>query len=343
MPDPRFFALHSPLTLADVARLTGARVKVGDEARRIAQASPLVLADDRSLSFLSDRRRLGELRQTRAAAVLVSAADAQEAPSGCAAIISESPHAAWGQIARALHAPILHEAGTAAIHPSARIEDGVILAPGVVIGQGASVGAGTVIQAGAVIGPGVAIGRRCQIGANASVAFALVGDGVSILAGARIGEAGFGVTGDANGAVDVPQLGRVILQDNVTIGANSCVDRGSWEDTVVGENTKLDNLVHIAHNVRMGRNCRLAAFTGISGSVTVGDGVLFGGRSGVADQLTVGAGAAIGAAAGVFKSVPAGEVWTGYPARPMRRWLREQAALARLSRGKKGASEDEKR
>ena len=141
--------------------------------------------------------------------------------------------------------------------------------------------------------------------------------------------------------MDIPQLGRAILQDNVTIGANSCVDRGAWDDTVIGENSKLDNLVHVAHNVRMGRNCRLAAYTGISGSVVIGDGAIFGGKAGVADQLTIGEGAAIGASASVFKSVPAGEVWTGFPARPMRRWLREQAVLARLSRGSKGTGHDE--
>ena len=341
MPDPRFFDEGEPLSLVDIARLTGAVLISGNADLAVRTAAPLSQADRVSLTFFSDRRRSEDLRHTQAGAVLISQKDATLAPADCAVLVSDSPQAAWAAVARRLHPEILHDASAGAIHPSARLEAGVRLSPGVVIGQGACLGAGTIVQAGAVIGPGVAIGRRCLIGANASVSFALLGDGVSILAGARIGEAGFGVAGGSQGAVDVPQMGRAILQDNVTVGANSCVDRGAWDDTVIGENSKLDNLVHVAHNVQMGRNCRLAAFTGISGSVTIGDGVLFGGRAGVADQLTVGAGAAIGAAAAVFKSVPPDEVWTGFPARPMRRWLREQAALAKLSRGKKGTKHDE--
>ena len=150
-----------------------------------------------------------------------------------------------------------------------------------------------------------------------------------ILAGAVIGEAGFGVAGSGAGAVDIPQLGRVILQDDVTLGACSCVDRGAWEDTVVGERTKVDNLVQIAHNVQVGRNCLLAAHTGLSGSVTVGDGAMFGGRAGIADHLDIGDGAKIAAAAGVMKNVPAGETWCGTPARPLRRFMRETAWVAR--------------
>jgi UDP-3-O-[3-hydroxymyristoyl] glucosamine N-acyltransferase len=142
--------------------------------------------------------------------------------------------------------------------------------------------------------------------------------------------------------VDVPQLGRVILQDGVSVGACSCIDRGAWDDTVVGENTKIDNLVQIAHNVRIGRNCLLAAFTGISGSVVIGDGAMFGGRAGVADHLQVGAGAKIGAAAAVMRDVPAGETWAGQPARPLRNWLREIAWLGRAAgRSPKGTEGDE--
>jgi UDP-3-O-[3-hydroxymyristoyl] glucosamine N-acyltransferase len=161
------------------------------------------------------------------------------------------------------------------------------------------------------------------------IGFALIGDRVQVHAGAVIGEAGFGATAGERGVIDIPQLGRVILQDGVTVGANSCIDRGAHDDTSVGENTKIDNFVHIAHNVTLGRNCVLAAYTGISGSTAVGDGVQFGGKAGVADHLNIGAGAGIGAAASVFKDVPAGEVWTGFPARPLKRWMRETAWLAR--------------
>jgi UDP-3-O-[3-hydroxymyristoyl] glucosamine N-acyltransferase len=188
--------------------------------------------------------------------------------------------------------------------------------------------------AAAVIGPGVLVGRDCVIGANAVIGFALLGDRVSISAGAVLGEAGFGAAVGPRGMVDLPQLGRVVIQDNVTIGANSCVDRGAFADTIVGENTKIDNLVHVAHNVRVGRNCVLAAYTGLSGSTVVGDGVAFGGKAGVADHLNIGSGASIGAAASVFKDVPEGETWTGFPARPLKRWLRETAWLSRMAGGR---------
>lgn len=337
MADRRFFQALGPLTLAQIAEATGARLlDPSAKDRMIAAAAPLRSAGVDGVSFLSDNRHAAALAETKAGAVFVAEAVADKAPAGVAVLVTDFPQAAWAMAASLLHRPHIHDGADGLVHPSAKIEADVVLGPGVMVGPGAAIGAGTVIASAAVIGPGVAIGRDCRIGAYASVHFALIGDRVSILAGARIGEAGFGVAPSPKGAVDVPQLGRVILQDGVTIGANSCVDRGSYDDTVIGENTKLDNLCHVAHGVRMGRNCAAAAYVGIAGSTVVGDGVQFGGRAGVRDHVTIGDRAAIAAGAAVLHDVPAGEVWAGYPAKPIRQWKREEALLAQLTKERGG-------
>ena len=329
MVDPRFFEALGPLTLADLARLTGSELADPSEGvRTVMGAAPLDRAGRDDVAFLADRRYVAGLRRTLAAAVFVSPEHADQVPDGATRLLTPEPQAAYARAAPSLHALRRHPDDAPAVHPDARLEEGVRLAPGVVVGPGAAIGAGTEVGPHAVIGPGVQIGRHARIGAHAVIGCALIGDRVRILAGAVIGEAGFGVAGSREGALDMPQLGRVILQDGVTVGANSCVDRGAYDDTVIGENTKIDNLVQVAHNVRIGRSCVLAAHTGISGSVTVGDGVAFGGRAGIADHVDIGSGAKIAAASGVMKNVPAGEVWGGSPARSLRKWMRETAWLA---------------
>lgn len=335
MPDARFFETLGPVSVADLAALSGARLAdagLGD--RLIGGVAPLDGATVTDITFFSDRKRLAALTSSSAGACFLRPDSEFDAPAGCAVLITAHPQAAWAAAANRLFAPRLHVSATAALHPDIEMEEGVSIGPGVIIGPGVRIGRGTRLAPGAVIGPGVTIGRNCVIGANAVIGFALIGDRVSIHAGAVIGEAGFGAAAGASGVVDLPQLGRVILQDGVTIGANSCVDRGAFADTTIGENTKIDNLVHVAHNVSIGRNCVAAAYTGISGSTVVGDGVAFGGKAGVADHLTIGSGASIGAAAAVFKDVPAGETWTGFPARPIKRWLRETAWLSRNAGGR---------
>ena len=342
MPDSRFFHTSSPIPLGETAALVGATL-VDSSARDIGIASvtPLARAALDSVTFFSDRRYLEDLRQTEARACFVTAANADALPPGCIPLVVANPHAAFALAADKFYRPHVHPVDSPTLHPTAEIGEGVVLAHRVVIGPGVKIGAGSTIGANTVIGPGVCIGRDCQIGANVVMGFALIGDRVKIFSGAVIGEAGFGVTGGANGAMDVPQLGRAILQDGVTLGALSCVDRGAWDDTVIGENTKIDNMVQIAHNVRVGRNCMFAAQVGISGSTVVGDGAVFGGRAGFADHLTIGAGARIAALAGVMKDVPAGETWCGAPARPIRRFMRETAWVARHAYGRTGKDQNE--
>ena len=333
MPDPRFYEDLGPVAAGELAAIAGAEAPQGPE-RPIRGAAPLVRAGPGSIAFFSDRRYLADLANTAAGACFIPAEHASKLPSTCVALMTPEPQAAYARAAARLHRPRRHAGSDAAIHPTAELEDGVELGQGAVVGPGARIGRGTTVAANAVIGPGVAIGRGCEIGPNATVGFALIGDRVRLMAGVAIGEPGFGVAVGRSGAVDVPQLGRVIIQDGVTIGANSCVDRGAWDDTVIGENCKIDNMVQIAHNVRLGRNCILAAQVGISGSVTVGDGVLFGGGVGVADHLTIGAGAQLAGRAGLMHHVPPGERWGGAPAKPIRRFMRESAWLAKMAAGR---------
>lgn len=339
MPDARFFATADPLNVAELAALTGAEA-VRDVEAVITTVAPLAQAGRAAIAFLGDRRHVEALEATGAGAVFVTAAMAERAPGSAAVLVTPFPQAAWALAAAHLH-PSIEADDTPGVHPDAELETDVRLGAGVAIGAGARIGRGTVIGANTVIGPGVAIGRDARVGGNVSIAFALIGDRVRIASGAVIGEAGFGAAASARGPVDIPQLGRVILQDDVSIGANSCIDRGAYDDTVIGEGSKIDNLVQIAHNVQIGRFCLIAAHVGISGSVTVGDGVMFGGRAGVGDHQTVGAGARIAAAAAVLSDVPAGETWSGYPAKPLRRFLREAAWLAKQSSARKKGARDE--
>jgi UDP-3-O-[3-hydroxymyristoyl] glucosamine N-acyltransferase len=338
MPDPRFFEELGPVALSELAELAGAQLADPSAGgRMIRSVAILSRAAPDTATFLIDRRNAEGLQGLKAAACFVSVKDVDALPPGCAALVTPAPHAAYAVAALRLHRQ--RSFAEVAIAPDARLEPGVRLAPGVVIGPGAQIGEGTEIGAGTVIGPGVAIGRDCRISTNVSIGCALIGDRVKILAGAVIGEAGFGATAGPGGVIDIPQLGRVLIQDGVTIGANSCIDRGAFDDTVIGENTKIDNLVQIAHNVRLGRNCVMAAQSGIAGSCTVGDGVQFGGGVGIADHLEIGAGARIAAAAGLMHNVPAGQTWGGIPARPIRQWMRETAWLTKHAATRKGGDE----
>jgi UDP-3-O-[3-hydroxymyristoyl] glucosamine N-acyltransferase len=332
MPDSRFYEDLGSASLNDLLEITGATLAagaVGGEAR-FGSVAPLARAGAGDVSFFSDARYLDALKTTRAGACFLSLAQVEFAPPTCVVMLTSEPQIAYAKAAHRLHRPRLMPADFARAHPTATLEAGVVLAAGAVIGPHASIGAGTHVGANAVIGPGVAIGRGCVIGSNVTIGFALIGDRVRILAGAVIGEAGFGISASKGAAMDLPQLGRVILQDGVTVGANSCIDRGAWEDTVVGENTKIDNQVQIGHNVQLGRSCVLCGHVGLSGSTIVGDGVMFGAKSGIADHVTIGAGAQVMAAAGVMGDIPAGEVWGGAPAVRARQFWRQVAWVSRM-------------
>ncbi|MFH1518806.1 MAG: UDP-3-O-(3-hydroxymyristoyl)glucosamine N-acyltransferase [Pseudomonadota bacterium] len=333
--DPRFYAPLGALTLGKIAELTGAALH-GDASVEIKGVSASANGRAGDLSFLDGDGKGDVPVSPEVSALIVNEANLKHVPDGIPYLVTHLPRHDHGLVAFSLFQPRhLVWSGNERISPDAKVHAGVILSPGAVIGPGATVGEGSVIGANAVIGPGVQIGRKCRIGANASVFCALLGDNVTLLSGARIGEAGFGVMGGPSGMEDAPHFGRVILQDHVTIGANTCIDRGVFDDTIIGERTKFDNLCQVAHNVVFGRGVVMAAFGGISGSVKIGDGTRMGGRVGIADHVRIGEGVSLAAASGVFRDIDDGGIWGGTPAKPHRQYLREVAWLQKNANPKK--------
>jgi UDP-3-O-[3-hydroxymyristoyl] glucosamine N-acyltransferase len=340
MPDT--LRAQRALTIEEISALTGAKPRAGDPLDwRISNIAPLDTAVAADISFLDKPKFLDALANTRAGACFVSPRFEANAPQGLAVLVTPEPYRAFVAVTRALFPNALRPSSLfgvkgrskdAHVHPSARLEANVTLDPLAVIGAHAEIGAGTVIAVGAVIGPGVCIGRDCAIGAGATIQHALIGDRVIIHPGVRIGQDGFGYLPGPNGHQKIPQTRRVIIQDDVEIGANSTIDRGATRDTVIGEGTKIDNLVQIGHNCCIGRHCIIVSQVGISGSVKVGDYVMMAGKAGIGDHVTIGDGAMLGARAGVITDVPASARYHGFPAQPAREWLRGVSWLRRMAR-----------
>jgi UDP-3-O-[3-hydroxymyristoyl] glucosamine N-acyltransferase len=340
--DRRFFERNGPFSLSALAECAGARVEAGDGASDRAGdepsyvgIAPLQSAGPQEVSFLDNRRYAPLLEHTRAGVVILGPAFVDKLPKGTVGLVCSTPYLAWARVASLFH-PV--PAAIPGIHPAALIGDGADIDPSaqigpfVVIGAGVHVGAGSRIDAHAVIGDGVRIGANCRIGHHVSVSHALLGDRVTLLSGARIGQEGFGFAVGPDGFETVPQLGRVVLEDGVEIGANSTVDRGSSHDTVIGAGSRLDNLVQIGHNARLGRCCIVVSQAGISGSTELGDFVTIAAQAGLIGHIRVGAKARIGAQCGVMSDVEAGADVIGSPAMPFREFFRNVAVLRRLSK-----------
>lgn len=340
VPDPRFHDVADALTLAEISDASGVALPSDvDPSLMFTGLGGLSEAGPQTISFLANPKYAVHLPETKAGAVLVQPQDATRVPDGTIAWVTPKPYLDFSKISRVFHPEpslVPDVAATAHIHASAqlgqgvRIEQGAVIGSNVRIGDGVWVGYNTVIDRGCTIGSGTRIAPNCYIG------FTDIGSECRIGPGAMIGTRGFGVATDGAGHIELPQVGAVKIGDNVEIGANTCIDRGMGPDTIIGDGTKIDNLVQIAHNVRIGRHCILAGQGGIAGSTVLEDFVICGAQVGIAGHLTVGAGAQIGGKSGVSKSVAPGEKVTGYPARPAQQWLRQHVFISSLMKKSKG-------
>ena len=328
-----------PLSLSELARRCGAELGEGADPDQIfADVAPLETAGPDHVSFLDNRKYIEAFKASAAGACVVHPDLVDQAPSGMRLLISSYPYKAFALVAQAFYPrpPVQPAiARTAAVADSAVIGAGVRIEAGASIGPRAEIGKGCLIGANAVVGEAVKVGEDSIVGANATLSHCLVGARVHIYPGACIGQRGFGFAIDPAGHVKVPQLGRVIIEDDVEVGANTTIDRGTGPDTVIGAGSMIDNLVQIGHNVRLGKGCVIAGQVGISGSSVLGDLVIMGGQGGIAGHLKIGSGVQIGAQSGILKDIEPGEKVMGTPARPLKQFFREVVILGRLATKKK--------
>ncbi|KQT60317.1 MULTISPECIES: UDP-3-O-(3-hydroxymyristoyl)glucosamine N-acyltransferase [unclassified Aureimonas] len=354
MSDDRFFPKGAGLSLSRLADLVGGALRDGaDGSAEIDGLAPLDEAGSRDVSFFDNLRYTADLAATKAGCVLVAKRSVALVPDEIAAIVVSQPASAFAVVGRALFPAALQPVSfsgftgvspLASVHPTAALEDDVTIEAGAVVGANAAIGRGTIVGPGAVVGPGCQIGRESRIGAHTTIQHALIGNRVILHSGVCLGQDGFGYAAGPKGILKVVQVGRVIVQDDVEIGAGTTIDRGAIRDTVIGEGTKIDNQVQIGHNVRIGRNCLIVAQVGIAGSATLGDGVSIGGKSGVNGHVTIGDGAQIAGASIVASDMPAKARWGGTPAKPVRDWFREITWISMAAKsGRATGGQDERR
>ncbi len=336
--DPRFFTRTGPHSLAAIAALLGCKVAAGE--RVFSGAAPLQSAGPEDVSFLDNKRYAPLLAETKAGAVILHPDFAGRVPEGCIPLVTPEPYMGWARVLTLFFPfpePLPGVHPSAVIDPTAKLDPSVQVGANAVIAAGAEIGAGTSIGPLSYIGPGVVVGADCRIHAQVTLSHAILGNRVTLYPGARIGQDGFGFAISKAGFTPVPQLGRVIMGDGAEIGANTTIDRGSAQDTVIGPGVHVDNLVQLGHNVNIGANSVIVAQAGVSGSTQIGPGVMIAAQAGLTGHLNIGAGARIGAQSGVMQDVPAGEEVLGAPAQNVKSFFREVVTLRKLAQtGRKG-------
>lgn len=335
MIDPHFFKkAHDDLSIKDICAITGA--KVSGEAKSdiaVSNVAPLDEAGPNDISFFENKKYLDQFKSSKAGVCFVSEKMAEHAPENMVCLISDMPYMAYALTAQKLYPDATGDGSvhkTACVAQTASIGAKVTIEPGVVIKENVEIGDNTIIGANSVIEQGVIIGQACRIAANVTLSHCKLGNKVSIATGTRIGQPGFGFAMSPQGFVSVPQLGRVILEDGVDIGANTTIDRGTLKDTIVGAGTRIDNLVQLGHNVETGKMCVIVSQTGISGSTKLGDFVITGGQAGLAGHLNIGTGVKIAAQSGVMRDIDEPGEYMGTPAMPLKKFMRQVATLKKL-------------
>jgi UDP-3-O-[3-hydroxymyristoyl] glucosamine N-acyltransferase len=337
MVDHRFFKNAGSVTLGEIASLTGAVLTAGDGGTRINDVAPLDKAGADDVSFLDNIKYQDAFAKSKAGACFVKPKFVSLAPKGMALLVTEEPYYAFAITAQKLYpqpAVVPGISPTAHIAKSANIGKGCCIEPGAVIGENANIGERCHIGAHAVIENGVDIGDDSRIGAHCSISHTIMGKRAIIHRGVHIGQDGFGFAAGPKGLLKIPQLGRVLIGDDVEIGSGTCIDRGASTDTVIGNGCKIDNLVQIGHNVQLGKYVIVVSQVGISGSTQVGDGAQLGGQVGVAGHMYIGAGARLAAKSGVMSDIPANVTYGGFPAMPVREWHRQTVAIGKLIKKK---------
>ena len=336
MADSRFYESLGPLRLADlIASIEGAVARPEDSDVQVSGVEPIERTRSGALSYVGAKSLPEMSRLAKGAILLVNQAHADAlGDSGVHYVVCPDPRRAFAAAAGQLLAERALFSQTR-IDPSATLGEGCVIAPSASIGAGAVLGKRVHLGPGSVVGPGVEIGDDSRIEAHCVVRCAIVGARAFLQSAAKIGEAGFSIVIGSGTPQMVPHFGRVVIGNDVLVGANTCIDRGLFGDTTIGDHCKFDNLVHIAHNVTMGEGCVFAGFAAVSGSCVIGKNVMFAGRSGLSDHVTVGDGAIVGAGSAAMHDIPAGEFWFGSPAMPKRDYVRQRMALKRLADRKK--------